>query len=175
MSDDERKADRGAFFKSVHSTLNHLLFADRVWMSRFTGKAYEFGGMGVDIYDGFSDLRHAHRDMAADIEAWTQTLTPEWLSGTLRWTNIAGTVTNEQPNWLRLKTRTRMAAGFPSLQSPDPSSRSDHDTARPDRAGYRRDRPALLARVPVLNGSQHNYWCNKISTMFVAKLGSAAS
>ncbi|WP_417680451.1 DinB family protein [Roseibium sp.] len=100
MSDDERKADRGAFFKSVHSTLNHLLFADRVWMSRFTGKAYEFGGMGVDIYDGFSDLRHAHRDMAADIEAWTQTLTPEWLSGTLRWTNIAGTVTNEQPKWL---------------------------------------------------------------------------
>jgi uncharacterized damage-inducible protein DinB len=30
-------ADRGAFFKSVHGTLNHLLAADRIWMQRFTG------------------------------------------------------------------------------------------------------------------------------------------
>ena len=41
MSDAERKQDRGAFFKSVHSTLNHILFADRVWMSRFFDKSYK--------------------------------------------------------------------------------------------------------------------------------------
>ena len=29
IPDDERKRDRGAFFKSIHGTLNHLLLGDR--------------------------------------------------------------------------------------------------------------------------------------------------
>jgi uncharacterized damage-inducible protein DinB len=37
LTDEERKSDRGAFFKSIHGTLNHLLLADSVWMARFTG------------------------------------------------------------------------------------------------------------------------------------------
>ena len=28
LSDDERKKDRKAFFKSIHNTLNHILLAD---------------------------------------------------------------------------------------------------------------------------------------------------
>ena len=34
LSDADYRADRGAFFKSVHGTLNHLLVADRIWMRR---------------------------------------------------------------------------------------------------------------------------------------------
>jgi uncharacterized damage-inducible protein DinB len=37
LSDADYRADRGAFFGSLHGTLNHLLVADRVWMRRFTG------------------------------------------------------------------------------------------------------------------------------------------
>jgi uncharacterized damage-inducible protein DinB len=37
LPDEAYRADRGAFFKSVHGTLNHLLVADRIWMKRFTG------------------------------------------------------------------------------------------------------------------------------------------
>ena len=36
LSDDERRRERGAFFGSIHKTLSHLLWADRIWMSRFT-------------------------------------------------------------------------------------------------------------------------------------------
>src|SRR5437773_3234871 len=36
VSDEERKRDLGAFFRSVHGTLNHLLLADRAWLGRFT-------------------------------------------------------------------------------------------------------------------------------------------
>jgi uncharacterized damage-inducible protein DinB len=43
LTDEERKCDRGAFFKSIHATLNHILLADRIWMGRFTG-----GGDEVD-------------------------------------------------------------------------------------------------------------------------------
>ena len=37
-ADTDYRADRGAFFKSLHGTLNHLLVGDRIWMRRFTGE-----------------------------------------------------------------------------------------------------------------------------------------
>ena len=40
LSDEERKRDRGAFFKSIHGTLNHLVWGDRAWLPRFNGKSY---------------------------------------------------------------------------------------------------------------------------------------
>ncbi len=36
LSDDERRRPRGAFFGSIFETLNHLLWADTIWMSRFS-------------------------------------------------------------------------------------------------------------------------------------------
>lgn len=38
LPDEDYRLDRGAFFKSVHGTLNHILVADRIWMKRFTGE-----------------------------------------------------------------------------------------------------------------------------------------
>src|SRR5260370_22332210 len=37
LPDADYRAQRGAFFGSLHGTLNHLLVADRIWMHRFTG------------------------------------------------------------------------------------------------------------------------------------------
>jgi uncharacterized damage-inducible protein DinB len=34
LTDEARRADRGAFFKSIHGALSHLLWADAMWMSR---------------------------------------------------------------------------------------------------------------------------------------------
>ena len=36
IGDAERRRDRGAFFGSIHATLNHLLWADMIWMSRWS-------------------------------------------------------------------------------------------------------------------------------------------
>ena len=38
VTDADYRADRGAFFKSLHGTLNHLLVGDRIWMRRFTAQ-----------------------------------------------------------------------------------------------------------------------------------------
>ena len=32
IPDAERKRDRGAFFKFIHGTFNHLLLGDRLWL-----------------------------------------------------------------------------------------------------------------------------------------------
>ena len=34
LSDEERRADRGAFWRSIHGTLCHLYWGDRVWLVR---------------------------------------------------------------------------------------------------------------------------------------------
>ncbi len=36
LPDTDYRADGGAFFSSIHGTLNHLLVVDRIWMKRFT-------------------------------------------------------------------------------------------------------------------------------------------
>lgn len=37
LPDVDYRKDVGAFFGSLHGTLNHLLVTDRIWMRRFTG------------------------------------------------------------------------------------------------------------------------------------------
>ena len=37
LPDAARKENRGAFFGSIHATLNHILWADQTWLSRFGG------------------------------------------------------------------------------------------------------------------------------------------
>jgi uncharacterized damage-inducible protein DinB len=100
LSDADRKADRGAFFRSVHSTLNHILFADRAWMRRFTGTPYEIKGMGVDLYEDFPELKTEHLRMCEDISAFTGQLTADWLAGTLEWTSVTDKTARSRPRWL---------------------------------------------------------------------------
>ena len=39
LGEAERRRDRGAFWHSIQGTLSHLLWADRMWMSRLAGWA----------------------------------------------------------------------------------------------------------------------------------------
>jgi uncharacterized damage-inducible protein DinB len=59
LSDEDYRADRGAFFKSVHGTLNHLVVADRIWMARFTGSSEPAPKLDAILYDRLEDLRAA--------------------------------------------------------------------------------------------------------------------
>ncbi|ACT60642.1 DinB family protein [Hirschia baltica] len=99
---EELKKDRGAFFKSIHSTLNHLLWADIRWMNRFTGKTYPIqdGQMGVDLFDDFQTLRDEHFKMAAYIIKWSNTLEENQVSGDLSWKPAWGGDLITKPFWL---------------------------------------------------------------------------
>src|SRR5258707_13139620 len=60
LSDAERRRDRGAFFGSIHATLNHLLWADRIWMYRLAGTPRPGGGIPESgaFYDDWNQLKH---------------------------------------------------------------------------------------------------------------------
>ena len=87
MSDEERKRDRGAFFHSIHGTLNHLLLADSVWMGRFDGKAFAFRGLDQELYASFDELRASRTAMDERIERWAHGLTDAALSAKIEFTS----------------------------------------------------------------------------------------
>lgn len=100
LSDAERKADRGAFFRSIHSTLNHILWGDSVWLPRFNGKSYPVAGMGVDLHEAFDTLLTARRAMDDEIIAWAAQLDSAQLAGTLTWFSGVAQRELSRPRWL---------------------------------------------------------------------------
>ena len=70
MGDEARKQDRGAFFGSIHSTLNHILYGDLAFMSRFTGDPAGVPPIGVDLHDDFQDLKATRLALDARMVAW---------------------------------------------------------------------------------------------------------
>lgn len=79
LGEAELRQDRGAFFKSIFGTLNHLLLTDRLWLGGFTDQPLEFGSLDDELYDTFDELRAEREHTDAAIEAWVETLTAEAL------------------------------------------------------------------------------------------------
>jgi len=87
LDDQARRAPRGAFFGSIHATLNHLLWADRMWLSRFGCGEAPGGGIAgsVSLVAEWEALCAARRQMDAVITGWADALVPEDLGGDLVW------------------------------------------------------------------------------------------
>ncbi|WMT86303.1 DinB family protein [Pelagibacterium sp. 26DY04] len=87
LSDEQRREDCGAFWGSIHGTLNHLLWADRLWLSRFgigeaPGVPIRESGKLVGDFDALWAERQA---MDETLIAWADGLTTEDLGGELSW------------------------------------------------------------------------------------------
>jgi uncharacterized damage-inducible protein DinB len=93
LADDERKKDVGAFFKSIHGTLNHLLLADRIWMGRFTAQPFTVTSLAQELYADFDELRAERARTDEAITAWAESLTPERIAADLHYV----TITNPGP------------------------------------------------------------------------------
>ena len=91
LTDAERHADRGAFFRSLHGTLAHILWADHIWMSRFAGwdTPAATPRQSPGLYPGFAALRHARGDTDARLVGWAATLSQDWLDQDLVWFSSA--------------------------------------------------------------------------------------
>jgi uncharacterized damage-inducible protein DinB len=57
LSDEAYRADRGAFFRSIHGTLNHLLMADLLWIGRIAPPAFVTTGYDMIVEDERDALR----------------------------------------------------------------------------------------------------------------------
>jgi uncharacterized damage-inducible protein DinB len=100
IPDGERRRDLGAFFGSLHGTLNHLLWGDGVWLSRFTGRPRPAGGPADEQYADFAELRAARAALDAEILAWAEGVTSDWLASELSWTSGIDGATRSRPAWV---------------------------------------------------------------------------
>jgi uncharacterized damage-inducible protein DinB len=87
LSDAARKADRGAFWGSIHATLTHILWGDCAWMSRFAGWEKPAGILkeSAQLFDDFAALQAARVAADARIDQWALTIDQSWLDQPLAW------------------------------------------------------------------------------------------
>jgi uncharacterized damage-inducible protein DinB len=103
LPDAERRRDAGAFFRSIHGTLNHLLLTDRAWLWRFTadvrvaesrdaaGRPIALTGrLDQELYADFDELRRERARTDANIVAFASALTPERLDADIAYRTTAG-------------------------------------------------------------------------------------
>ena len=100
MTDEERKRDRGAFFRSLHRTLNHILWGDRMWLGRFIEEPCTAAAYGADMFDDFGELARERDITDTRILDWAGKLSPQWLASTLVYTRSADGTRRQLPAWI---------------------------------------------------------------------------
>jgi uncharacterized damage-inducible protein DinB len=110
LPDAQRRRDQGAFFGSIHGTLNHLVWGDRAWLRRFAAQGtfpalaprlleLPPGALHATVlYEDWDALRAARRELDAAIEEWTAQMPPGWVTSTMRYVNTKG-VQREHAAW----------------------------------------------------------------------------
>jgi uncharacterized damage-inducible protein DinB len=102
LSDAERRRERGAFFGSIHGTLNHLLWADRAWMARLADVPKPPGGIAEStaLHGDWQDLRDARVDLDRTIVAWADGVDPAWLAADQTYYSRALKREVAKPRWV---------------------------------------------------------------------------
>lgn len=102
LTEDQRRRDMGAFFRSIHGTLNHILLTDRIWLGRIskhphgfrslekTPLVFEFESLAQILYESFSELAEQRRETDTAIQRWVAELTPEILESDLSFSRSTG-------------------------------------------------------------------------------------
>ncbi len=74
LGDAGRRADRGAFFRSIHGTLNHLALGDRLWLTHWSGQGVlppldaairldDVDSLAQELYPDYAALAAARRQI----------------------------------------------------------------------------------------------------------------
>lgn len=114
LPDEERKRDRGAFFGSIHNSLNHVMWGDQTWLQRFAAQGVAFPSLGGDLLDlpegalhatvlhaQWPALRAKREQLDEAIEVWVRGMPADFPLRTMRYSNSKG-AKREHPMWQAL-------------------------------------------------------------------------
>ena len=96
LSDEARKRDVGAFFISLHGTLNHLLVGDSMWISRFAPSeklpvpASQISALNQELTSDFAQLLDWRRTLDDAINSMAAEQTQAILDGPLVYKRMNG-------------------------------------------------------------------------------------
>jgi uncharacterized damage-inducible protein DinB len=100
LPDTELHRDRGAFFKSIYATLNHIAYGDLAFLSRFTGSPSVVPEPGADLFGGFGLLMAERAALDQRILAWSASLSPAWLAESLTYMSKIDGKNRTVPKWV---------------------------------------------------------------------------
>jgi uncharacterized damage-inducible protein DinB len=90
LSDADYRRDVGAFFRSMHGTLNHLLVADRIWLKRLTGQGDHPDRLDAIVHDHRRALALARADEDDRIVRYVASLDEALLDGLQEYKTTSG-------------------------------------------------------------------------------------
>jgi uncharacterized damage-inducible protein DinB len=102
LSDEDYRANHGAFFSSLHGTLNHILVGDRIWMRRFTGNGLAPTRLDEILFDDLPGLAAARQAEDARIVAYAEALSEADLAAAFSYRTISNPTDVTQPLALAL-------------------------------------------------------------------------
>lgn len=108
LSEADLFEDKGAFFKSVIGTLNHILVGDIIWLKRFAAhpssrEALSYlvelekpKSLDAILFRDFADLKREREKVDKIVIRWVKQLSAVDLTGCLSYTNMAGNSFSKQ-------------------------------------------------------------------------------
>ena len=87
LDEAARRAERGAFFGTIHATLSHLAWADRIWFSRFQCCTPPGGSIrdSTSFIDDWDALRSERKALDTMIVEWSDAFPEGPVTGNLDW------------------------------------------------------------------------------------------
>jgi uncharacterized damage-inducible protein DinB len=91
LPDEDYRRNVGAYFKSLHGTLNHLLVADRVWLHRLTGNGEHPDRLDAILFEALPALRAARTGDDARLLDFIDSRGPADFDAVVSYSNMKGT------------------------------------------------------------------------------------
>ena len=98
LPDAAYRQPAGAYFGSLHGTLNHLLATDRIWLRRLTGNGEAPSRLDAVLFEQFGALRAAREAEDARLEAYVGGLSAADFSADFEYATTSGRP-QRQPRW----------------------------------------------------------------------------
>jgi len=102
LPEEKRRRDVGAYFRSIHGILNHIIVSDYIWLRRFRGWHADSVvlsdprvepptlALGRDLYERFDELHSARKVLDGVIASWIDELAESRYEQLLSYTDSAG-------------------------------------------------------------------------------------
>lgn len=96
LPDEQYRRDVGAYFKSLHGTLNHLLVADLIWMHRLTGVGDYPKSLNAIVFDDLPSLWAARQREDQRIISYVDSLSGAQLEELWEYRTLNGVVQKQR-------------------------------------------------------------------------------
>jgi uncharacterized damage-inducible protein DinB len=102
LAAEERQRERGAWFGSIQKTLGHILWADRLWMSRFADVQRPEGGIAesVSLYPDWENLKAERKNFDQTMTDWADGVDDAWLAADQTYYSAATKREWTRPRWM---------------------------------------------------------------------------